>query len=354
MEPAVAVTSDTTTRTMPVLRAFTLGDASTIDGGDWVRLVAYVSRRRFLKHSALIGAAALTSGVNAIAARAVEQRKAPASATRRPIRILMGGYGPATTGFSLALKQIGDRLAARFGDLVDIKYVYNILDFGYRSEDILWLVEDGVMTLGYQSSSYLTDRIPELGVVDLPFLFLGYGDGTWGDGRRARSGIDRQGRSGDRLPDRRLFENGFRHVSNRVRPVHTPADMKGLSIRVLPSQVQARTFELLGAAPKVMDLTEAIDAIKAGTLDAQENPFSNTVTYGVHQYHRFHTATNHFYVSRPIFVHRPSFDAWPRELQNELREAVRSSGRIPARSARQGGSGRRRCDQEGHEARSSS
>jgi C4-dicarboxylate-binding protein DctP len=74
-----------------------------------------------------------------------------------------------------------------------------------------------------------------------------------------------------------------------------------------------------------MDLTEAIVAIKAGRLDAQENPFSNTVTYGVHQYHRFHTATNHFYVSRPIFVHRPSFDAWPRQLQDELREAVRSA-----------------------------
>ena len=74
-----------------------------------------------------------------------------------------------------------------------------------------------------------------------------------------------------------------------------------------------------------MDLTEAIAAIKAGTLDAQENPFSNTVTYGVHQYHRFHTATNHFYVSRPIFVHRPSFDAWPRPLQDELREAIRSA-----------------------------
>jgi TRAP-type C4-dicarboxylate transport system substrate-binding protein len=121
------------------------------------------------------------------------------------------------------------------------------------------------------------------------------------------------------------FENGFRHVSNRVRPVHTPADMKGLSIRVLPSQVQARTFELLGATPRVMDLTEAIAAIKAGTLDAQENPFSNTVTYGVHHYHRFHTATNHFYVSRPIFVHRPSFDAWPRPLQDELRAAVRDA-----------------------------
>ncbi len=45
------------------------------------------------------------------------------------------------------------------------------MDFGYRAEEILWLVEDGVLTLGYQSSSYLTDRVPELGFVDLPFLF---------------------------------------------------------------------------------------------------------------------------------------------------------------------------------------
>ena len=60
------------------------------------------------------------------------------------------------------------------------------------------------------------------------------------------------------------FENGFRHVSNRLRPIHTPADMKGMTIRVLPSKVQARTFELLGADPKAMDLSEAIEAVKAG------------------------------------------------------------------------------------------
>ena len=46
------------------------------------------------------------------------------------------------------------------------------------------------------------------------------------------------------------------------------------------------------------------------------------MTYGVHQFHRFHSATNHFYLSRPIFLHRPTFDAWPRALQDELRSAV--------------------------------
>ena len=95
-----------------------------------------------------------------------------------------------------------------------------------------------------------------------------------------------------------------------------------MRIRVLPSEVQARTFELLGAVPLRWDLTEAIAAIKAGTIDAQENPFANTVTYGVHKFHDIHTVTNHFYISRPIFLHRDAFDAWPKDLQDAMREAV--------------------------------
>src|SRR6266481_3180522 len=87
------------------------------------------------------------------------------------IKIRMGGYGPPSTSFSRSLKLIGDTLAARLGDRVSVHYVWNIMDFGYRAEEILSLVEDGILTLGYQSSSYLTDRVPELGFVDLPFLF---------------------------------------------------------------------------------------------------------------------------------------------------------------------------------------
>jgi TRAP-type C4-dicarboxylate transport system substrate-binding protein len=279
-----------------------------------------MSRRRFLKASVLIGAAAVSA--DAVGAAAAALQGSSSQKARRPIRIVMGGYGPPSTGFSQALKYVGDRLSARFGDRVEVKYVYNILDLGYRGEDILWMVEQGVLTLGYQSSSYLTERVPDLGVADLPFLFS--------DTARARTAMD--GRLGQVLTarieagmDYRIlgwFENGFRHVSNRVRPVRTAADMKGLRIRVLPSRVQERTFELLGAVPRVMDLSEAIEAVKAGTLDAQENPFANTVTYGVHQFHKFHSETNHFYLSRPIFVHRPSFDGWPREIQEETRAAI--------------------------------
>jgi TRAP-type transport system periplasmic protein len=239
-----------------------------------------------------------------------------------PISIRMGGYGPPTTSFSRALKLIGDALERQFGDRVSVKYVWNIMDFGYRAEEILWLVEHGMLTLGYQSSSYLTDRVAELGFVDLPFLFA--------QRDAARSAMD--GALGsflaeaiERRVDYRIlgwFENGFRQISNRLRPVRAPADLNDMRIRVLPSEVQAKTFALLGCVPLRMDLTEAIAGIKAGTLDAQENPFANTVTYGVHKFHRFHTVTNHFYISRPIFLHRPSFEAWPADLQRAMRDAV--------------------------------
>jgi TRAP-type transport system periplasmic protein len=239
-----------------------------------------------------------------------------------PIQIRMGGYGPASTGFSRALKFIGDRLSAEFGDRVEVKCVWNIMELGYRAEDILWLVEHGLLTLGYQSSSYLTDRVPELGIVDLPFLFA-----RTEDARAAMDGAlgDALARKIEERVNYRIlgwFENGFRHVSNRVREVRMPSDLAGLRIRVLPSKVQARTFELLGAVPMRMDLTQALEMITAGTIDAQENPLSNTVTYGVHKFHRFHTLSNHFYVSRPLFLHRDAFDAWPVDLQQAMRNAV--------------------------------
>ena len=278
-------------------------------------------RRDFLAASAVIGTGALAGrigGSDVLAAR----QGAPAVLARRPIRILMGGYSPSDTGFSQALKRVGDRVTKAMGRDVEVKYVYNILDLGYRAEDILWLVESGVLTLGYQSSSYMTDRVPDVGAADLPFIFS--------ETTAARAAMD--GRFGQLLTERieggmdyrilGYFENGFRHISNKVRTIRTPSDLKGISIRVLPSKILASTFELFGASPKIMDLTEALVGVKAGTLDAQENPFFNTVTYGIHNFHKFHTASNHVYLSRPIFIHRPTFDAWPGALRDEMRAAI--------------------------------
>ena len=238
------------------------------------------------------------------------------------IQIRMGGYGPPTTTHSRALKFIGDRLKARFGDRVDVKYIWNIMDFGYRGDEIMWLTEAGFLTLSYQSTSYLSHRVPELGFVDLPFLFP--------DLEAARAAFD--GALGQHLIESieaqynfrvlGFFENGFRHISNRLRPVHLPEDLAGMKIRMLPSDIHERTFQLFGAEPIQMDLTDAIEMVKAGTLDAQENPLANTATYGVHKYHPYHTLSGHFYLSRGIWAHRDTVDAWPDDLRSGMAEII--------------------------------
>src|SRR5204863_8881801 len=132
--------------------------------------IRLMSRRRFLKTSAVVGAGALAGAFDRPATVFAQQR-APRSATTKPIRILLAGYAPPNNGFSLSLKRIGERVQTKFGKDVDVKYLFNILDLGYKGEDLPWLVEDGVLTMAYQSSSYFTDQIPDLGIADLPFLF---------------------------------------------------------------------------------------------------------------------------------------------------------------------------------------
>ena len=242
-----------------------------------------------------------------------------------PIQIRMGGYGPPTTTHSRALKMIGDRLAAEFGDAVDIKYIWNVMELGYKGEDVLWMVEHGILTLAYQSTSYLTSRVPELGFVDLPFLFDHL--------EQARAAMD--GKLGGYLTERiearigyrmlGYLENGYRHISNRLRPVRAPEDLAGMRIRMLPSEVHCRTFELLGATPVPCDLKQALSDIASGAVDAQENPLANTVTYGVHKLHRYHTLTGHFYLSRGIYANRAAVDGWPAKLRDAMRAATREA-----------------------------
>lgn len=242
-----------------------------------------------------------------------------------PIQIRMGGYGPATTTCSRALKVIGDRLAAEFGKDVDVKYLWNVMDLGYKGGDLLWMTEHGILTLSYQSTSYLADRVPELDFADLPFLFE-----TLEEARSAMDGalgahLSRkiEERIGYRLLG--YFENGYRHVSNRLRPVHAPADLKGMRIRLMPGRIHHRSFELLGAVPFSLDLKPGLEAIVSGAVDAQENPLANTVDYGAHKAHRYHTLSGHCYLSRGIYLNRAAFDAWPQSLQIAMTKAAREA-----------------------------
>jgi TRAP-type transport system periplasmic protein len=242
-----------------------------------------------------------------------------------PIKIRFGGYSPADSTHSRAAVHFSDALARRVGDAVRVDHYWNVMDFGYRADDLLSMVECGLLTLCYFSSSYLAHRVPELEVIDLPFIFESEAhahaalDGALGAFLTEKTE--------SRLDYRVLgyWDNGFRHLTNRLRPVRAPGDLKGMRIRLQPNAIHVKTFELLGAVPVPTDLKPGIAKIERGEVDAQENPLANTVTYGVNAHHKHVTMSGHFYGARGVYVHKPSFDAWPEQVRKAVRESAREA-----------------------------
>jgi TRAP-type transport system periplasmic protein len=272
-------------------------------------------RRQFLKLSGALGAGCAVG--DAVWSLALAQRAGAEL-------IILGGYAPKESSFGRGLDLIGERLEARFGDAVAVRYVYNVIDVGYPAgSSLLWLVDSGILTLGYLS---MADQVDALNIAALPFLFPDEAsaravmDGPLGVAAAAQI----EARTNYRVLG--FFENGLRHISNSVRPVHSPADLRGLRIR--PHRSQLPLFELLGAAGPVLELPETIPLMAAGTVDGQENPFENVVSYGIEKVQRYYTTTAHSYLSRPIFVNRERFDAWPTALQEEMRAAVVEAVRL--------------------------
>ncbi len=155
------------------------------------------------------------------------------------------------------------------------------------------------------STGALSNFVPDVGVVDIPFLFR--------DTAHARAVLD--GPFGQELlgkfQKRGLIalawgEQGFRHLTNNKHPVKTPADLKGLKIRVTENPVHITAFRTLGASPTPMSWPEVIGALQQGTIDGQENPMSVIVSAKLPQVQKYLSLTGHVYAPMALIV-SPNF-----------------------------------------------
>ena len=118
------------------------------------------------------------------------------------------------------------------------------------------------------------------------------------------------------------WDNGFRHFSNRLRPIRRPEDCQGLSIRTMNSAVHQATFRALGFEPRFIDVKDFPAAVRTGAVDAQENPLTNTVNFKVHETHPYVTMTGHFYGVTLVLGNRARIEGWPKPTRAALHEAV--------------------------------
>ena len=234
----------------------------------------------------------------------------------------VGGYAPRDTAHGAGLAAFRSAVVEGADGAVDMPVTWNILDQGRPVTDLFEMVESGEMFMCYFSTSYQGARVPDLNIIEVPFMFDDLAsahtalDGDLGthltDAVRASTGFEMLG----------YWDNGFRHFTNRLRPVNTPQDCVGMIVRLQPNLYHEEMIRAWGALPVAVELKTGIEMISTGQVDAQENPLANTVAYGVDRVHRYVTMSGHLYGARGLFANRAAFEALPSDLRDVVVRAA--------------------------------
>lgn len=204
----------------------------------------------------------------------------------------MAGYQGSASILSASLHDLAQALAASGADF-DVQVQDDVTATGEKAAELFASVEAGRRQLAYMASGYLSARVPALGVLDLPFSVsdrvaaLAALDGE--AGALLRQAVARD----TGLHVLGFWDNGFRHISNAVRALRTPADCAGLVIRTLDSALYRELLDALGFHAVTTDVKDLVNAVRSGAVQAQENSLTNLLSFGLWQYHPHVSLTGH-------------------------------------------------------------
>ena len=123
---------------------------------------------------------------------------------------------------------------------------------------------------------------------------------------------------------------GFRHLTNSLRPIKSPADVKGLKIRTMPVPAHMAMIKALGGSPTPVSWSELYTALQTKVVDGEENPISNIRTARLEEVQKYLTLDGHLYSFVAIYVNEKWFQSLPAEYQ----QILLASAKLSAQSTR--------------------
>jgi tripartite ATP-independent transporter DctP family solute receptor len=166
----------------------------------------------------------------------------------------------------------------------------------------------------------ITSTSPLVGI-DLPFLFANEQEAdAILDGEFGQMISDKMENSG--VVNLAFWENGFRNLTNSVRPVTKLEDLQGMRVRVMQNDIFLDTFANLGTNAMPMAFGEVFTALETGTIDAQENPYVTIDTSQFFEVQDYLTETRHAYTPFMVLFSKPIFDTYSAEEQQILRDCA--------------------------------
>lgn len=179
----------------------------------------------------------------------------------------------------------------------------------------------GTLQASIVSTAVTSSFSPNMSILDLPFLFK--------DNETAYRVLD--GEIGDKLlsqlPDQgvigmNFWENGYRHLTNNIKEVRSPDDLKGLKIRTMESPIHLDMWKELGVYPTPMAFPELFTALQQGIVDGQENPYVVTATNRFYEVQDYLTVTQHVYGANIFLISKIFWDTLSDEEKDIITKAA--------------------------------
>ncbi len=210
----------------------------------------------------------------------------------KTISIHLGtNFGTACPAYPV-MQDFAAELKEKSGGSMEL--VLDIAGVHGSDRDIIEMVENGTLGMGYIADIGVVAVIPEIGYVNLPYLFPSIDDveelyyhGWIGDAYRAtlkKHGIEVMGE---------MMENDFRWMTNSKHAIDTVDSLKGLKMRVPENPMYVSFFEKIGTQPTAMAVSELGSALQQGVVDGQDNGPLNTFSYGFYEFQPYMTRSNH-------------------------------------------------------------
>ena len=274
-----------------------------------------MSDPRFSRRSFGLGAAALAG--TGLAMPMLSRR-----ALAAPVALRMSSSLPSDPNSAhwVWYDQFAKNLKAKLGDQVTVNY-FPDNQLGKES-DIVGQVKLGIVDMMISGSSIWATVAPEVGVLDLGFLFP----------TLEASGTALDGMAGQHLG--KIFADkagvevlawavsfGGRNVTARA-PAPGPAELKGMKIRVLPVPNFVATLKAMGAAPTPMSLGEVYTGLQTGVIDGAEHDAPTVLALKWYEVAKQITLTKHIYNPQTAIISQRALKKIPAELQGPFKEAA--------------------------------
>lgn len=187
--------------------------------------------------------------------------------------------------------------------------------------DIVEGMQLNTVQVGAITSAPLSGFTDSFLIFDLPFLFSSVGvaravcDSEIGED--ILNSLEPAG-----LKGLAFMENGMRHVTNNVRPIKSPEDLKGIKIRTMENPMHMAAFSEMGADPTPMAFGELFTALQQRTIDAEENPYTVIYSSKFFEVQKYLTVTNHLYSPTALLMSLDFYETLPEDLKKVVAEAA--------------------------------